>query len=886
MTSLLGPDGNYITVAENNGCAITQAKASEQELPTDGDNFVPVPLDLEFACDDADVTTYYHDVDDFCDQDNPIRQYVPTTPGEASTTEWQELPAECETTTIDGKTVPTTNFQLTDGQLGDSTGVDGRILNTSGRLGAPTQVQFSLPNYTVDEFGNMATITVNRLGSCEGPVTVDYVSQAGTAIQGTDYTDVSGYLTWQKGDCSDKTFTVPIQDDLLEENNETVNLLLSNPSNRVRQSVENDGITIVRPEAVLTIIDDDSKSSGSCVDTSACQVCCPTCQPIGSDLKIRSLSTTIRVGETVEIILADGEGELLIKEIPNSAFVSLDNWKPLNNGAGEITLTGVSVGETEMVITDSAAPLQTVTIFITVIPEIQDGFGFKAIQTTLQVGQQMDFTVAGGQGELAISELPDTTLVLLSNWAPLGETGVAQFTLTGISVGTTKAVIIDRSTSAQKTTVNITVVKGPNDSVTDDTGDKPQDTDDPLCVLAMIVNAQGNSIDNSQTCFTSILRIGEKRQPNHRRLTYAEAQTLNLSVEAIIDPAHLGQAADILLLAARSTTLRDASYVRNEQTWSQWDEQISSLPSAQYYPKLPEKIEMFIYQDDLSFAPGEYTVFVGYRLEDDDTIVYNGNEPLHFWVSNSASLDLNLNSAKTIEVNEINSTTIFEAYVYNFDNKLGNNLTFEYDDGLNVSTFVHVEPRHIGRSAEILMVAEYIGSIERRFYTRIGPNWQTWDSRLDSLSAVQHYQQLPESLEIPIDLDTLTNLPGHFKFYVGYRLADKTIVFNGLMPIGLTVANGIGMNSASQRIPTIARFVSWAFGHNGHGNPFNTPITKPLGLSATIFVDPEHIGQTVGIEMVALKNPAQSLLSPPEGTFSLWGAWDENTVILEKRFPM
>jgi uncharacterized repeat protein (TIGR01451 family) len=905
VASLIGPDGNYITVAENNGCPITNARPSEQDLPTDSDNYLPVPLDLEFECDEADVSTYYHDVDDFCDENNTIRQYVPTTPGDSSTAEWQDLPAECETTTIDGKTVPTVNFQLKDGQLGDSTGVDGRILNTSGRLGAPTQVQFSLPNYTIDEFGNIATITVNRQGSCEGRVTVDYATEDGTATQGEDYTDVFGTIRWNNDDCSDKTFTVPIQDDLLAEDNETINLLLSSSNSRVRQSLDNNDATIATPEAVLTIIDDDTKSTStnSCVDTSACQVCCPTCQPISSDLKIRSLSTTIRVGETVEIILADGEGELLIKEIPNSAFVSFDNWKPLNNGAGEITLTGVSVGETEMVITDSAAPLQTVTIYITVIPELSDGFGFKAIQTTLQVGQQMDLTVAGGQGELAISELPDTTLVLLSNWAPLGETGVAQFTLTGISVGATKAVIIDRATPAQQTTVNITVVEGANntsdnnsttngttndpiDGNTDNPIDGTQETDAQTCVPATSVNAQGNPIADSQACFTNILRIGEKRQPNHRRLTYAEAQTLYLSVEATIEPAHLGKAADILLLAGRSTTLKNANYVRNEQTWYQWDEQFSSLPSAQYYPKLPEKIEVFIFEDDLSFAPGEYTVFVGYRLEEDDTIVYNGTEPLHFFVSNSASLDLSLNSAKTTELNEINSTTIFEPYVYNFDGKLGNYLTFEYDDGLNVSTFVHIEPRHIGQSAEILIVAEYIGSIQRRYYTRIGPNWQTWNSRLDSLLAVQHYQKLPESMEIPIDLDTLTNLAGHFIFYVGYRLADKTLVFNGYQPVKLTVANGIGMESTGNRIPTIARFVTWAFGHNGHGNPFNTPTSKPLGLAATIFVDPEHVGQIADIEMVALKNPANPLLSaPPEGTFSLWGAWDENTERLEKIIP-
>ena len=60
-------------------------------------------------------------------------------------------------------------------------------------------------------------------------VTVDYRTQDGTAMAGSDYTSKSGTLTFAPGE-DEKTVSVPIVDDAEEDNGETFTLVLSNAS--------------------------------------------------------------------------------------------------------------------------------------------------------------------------------------------------------------------------------------------------------------------------------------------------------------------------------------------------------------------------------------------------------------------------------------------------------------------------------------------------------------------------------------------------------------------------------------------------------------------------------------------------------------------------------
>ncbi|BAP57350.1 hypothetical protein THII_3053 [Thioploca ingrica] len=889
VVSLLTPEGKYITIEERNGCTINEIKLNQDSLPKDGAYYSPALIDYVLsACPEADIKVYYHDVSDLGDQ--PLRQYAATTPGDPNTMQWQDQADVTRgTVVINGKPVAFETFKLKDGKLGDNTGEDGQILHTSGRVIEPGKIQLSSTNYTVDEFGHAATVTVRRTGSCDGTVTVDYTTQTVTATTNTDYTPISGKITWADGDCSDKVISIPIIDDKNQESNETVAIKLLNATG---------GATIATPESTLTIIDDDLSSTttptstcgtssctscGTSTCTNGCSTCqgscpcqsgCSTCQSTSS-LQVKTLSTTIKVGETVTMTIGEGKGDLLIKEMPYKAFVSLESWKPLSTGVNELSLKGLSVGDTKMIISDSATPAQTTTLYITVVngnlfdtgnTGTSNGFSIQNLQTTLEVGQNLDMTVAGGYGELSISEIPDPHLALLEAWTPLGNTGTATFNLIGVSPGRTKLVLSDHASPPQKITVYITVVK-----------DRTQlTTTNDSCEPAIGMDSQGNPL-NAQACFKSQIYLNEKLQSNHRRMSHQEAQRIKVSATVQVDPAHIGQAADILTVGIHNTILKETKYTRDDQTWQSWDGQISSLPVAQYYPQLPETIEVFLYEGDLSGMPGEYHGYIGYRLMD-GTIIYNGIEPIHFFVGNSASIDMRGEPRKEPASTDAYTTSFFESLVHNGSGKVGDQLTFDNEDELIVSTFVQVEPQDVGRSADILMVAEHNTGLYQFEYTRTGPNWIGWDSQLESLSAAQYYHQLPALLEIPIYLGSLSHVPGEFTGYVGYRLPEDLIVFNGFMPVRVTIANGVGLAAQGDKFPTTSRFISWGYRDNRLGNPFDSAADQSLSLDTTIWVDPQHQGQVADIQMIGL-------CCQWTEQRQTWGQWSEQQIRFQTTIP-
>jgi hypothetical protein len=110
---------------------------------------------------------------------------------------------------------------------------------------APT---ISINDPTVSEGAGTGTVTVTLTGGSYLGVTVDYTTSSGTAIEGTDFTDSTGTLTWAADETGTKTFNVTITNDTLDENDETANLTLSNPVNA----------TFTDSAGVLTIQDNDA----------------------------------------------------------------------------------------------------------------------------------------------------------------------------------------------------------------------------------------------------------------------------------------------------------------------------------------------------------------------------------------------------------------------------------------------------------------------------------------------------------------------------------------------------------------------------------------------------------------------------------------------------
>jgi hypothetical protein len=107
--------------------------------------------------------------------------------------------------------------------------------------------QLSSASQKVPESIGNITVTVNRTSGSAGAVGVNYSTASGTATSGTDFTPVSGTLTWTNGEAGAKSFTVPILSDAIIESEEKFAVTLSAPTG---------GATLGAPSThTVTIVD-------------------------------------------------------------------------------------------------------------------------------------------------------------------------------------------------------------------------------------------------------------------------------------------------------------------------------------------------------------------------------------------------------------------------------------------------------------------------------------------------------------------------------------------------------------------------------------------------------------------------------------------------------
>ncbi|MDP2715033.1 choice-of-anchor B family protein [Rheinheimera sp.] len=100
--------------------------------------------------------------------------------------------------------------------------------------------------------GSSVQLDVQRLGGSDGAIAIDYILQSGSATVGDDVVDNRGRLSWADGDSSEKTITLALIDDSLEEEDESFSL----------QLVSVDGSEPgVNSSAQLTILDDERNTA-------------------------------------------------------------------------------------------------------------------------------------------------------------------------------------------------------------------------------------------------------------------------------------------------------------------------------------------------------------------------------------------------------------------------------------------------------------------------------------------------------------------------------------------------------------------------------------------------------------------------------------------------
>ncbi|NER20064.1 MAG: DUF4347 domain-containing protein [Symploca sp. SIO1C2] len=149
--------------------------------------------------------------------------------------------------------VPITNDLLNEGDETFSVNLTNAVNATIGDpqgvatiTDDDTPPNLSIDDVTVDEAAGTATFTVSLDAATGQDVTVDFATVAGTALEIDDFSGTNGTVTILAGDTTG-TITVDINNDILDEPNETFTVELSNATNA----------NIADAQGLGTITDDD-----------------------------------------------------------------------------------------------------------------------------------------------------------------------------------------------------------------------------------------------------------------------------------------------------------------------------------------------------------------------------------------------------------------------------------------------------------------------------------------------------------------------------------------------------------------------------------------------------------------------------------------------------
>jgi uncharacterized repeat protein (TIGR01451 family) len=130
-----------------------------------------------------------------------------------------------------GGTALTHTVTVTSNQI-DAVPANNSATIVSPIVNLPGVAQFSASSFLTTDTSGAAVITVVRTGGTTGTISVDFSAEPGTAVAGTNFTPVSGTLTFLEGETT-KTFTVPILPDGEVTGDKTVVLLLSDAGSGV-----------------------------------------------------------------------------------------------------------------------------------------------------------------------------------------------------------------------------------------------------------------------------------------------------------------------------------------------------------------------------------------------------------------------------------------------------------------------------------------------------------------------------------------------------------------------------------------------------------------------------------------------------------------------------
>lgn len=237
------------------------------------------------------------------------------------------------------------------GEVTGNAATNGLLDALNQYLTVQPKITISNNNASVNESAGSITLNVALSASSTSTITVDYTTVDSTALAGSDYSAVSGTLTFVPGDVA-KSIVIPILDDANAESTEVFKVLFEHPVNA----------SIIGSIALVNIIDDES------VDSTPPIITGPS-GSVGTSTSSTSIpeNTTVvhafTANEPVTWSITGGADELKFSIDPNTgvlSFITPPDWEVPTDADGNNTYVVIIKA------TDAAGNVTTQTLTVTV----------------------------------------------------------------------------------------------------------------------------------------------------------------------------------------------------------------------------------------------------------------------------------------------------------------------------------------------------------------------------------------------------------------------------------------------------------------------------------------------------------------------------------------
>ena len=271
------------------------------------------------------------------------------------------------------------------------------------------------------------------------------------------------------------------------------------------------------------------------------------------------------------------------------------------------------------------------------------------------------------------------------------------------------------------------------------------------------------------------------RNINENRVTM---ETLDaLVVDIFIDPTHVGKAANFLLVARTDDKNNSIYDGTNWRDLPDGKVVIEELPAFLDVPSLPTSLtlrdQIIKPLTTLMNSSVGTDVYFGYRLKENGVIVYNGMYPLTILSPNT--------SVFTRDATE-SSTTRIKTNLNTVTGLSGKGFKASVDDPVAMDFTFYVDPKDVGKPADILLVVEHGVDETFQYYAYDGVN-QRWiptpqGEELTRIAPESRVDSLPEILSGQMNIETSQILSGvtpteehRMLAILGYRLDNGDIIY-------------------------------------------------------------------------------------------------------------